>query len=717
MTATTPFTKILIANRGEIALRVMRSARALGYRTVAVYSTADAQARHTLEADQAVCIGEPLPRQSYLNIPAIIAAARLSGADAVHPGYGFLAENPAFAAACAEAGLVFIGPSAASILSMGDKAGAKALMRAAGVPCIPGYQGDDQSAGRLAAEAALIGWPVMIKATAGGGGRGMRRVEAAQDFADALASAQSEALGAFSDATVILERALIGPRHIEIQVFADRHGNALHLGERDCSVQRRHQKLIEEAPSPAVSADLRERMGAVAVQAVRAIGYEGAGTLEFLLDAQGDFFFMEMNTRLQVEHPVTEAITGLDLVAWQLRVAAGEPLPLHQDELRFDGHAIEVRLCAEDALQGFMPQSGRMDAWAMPEPSSTDPATDPGTHAGTHAGIRRAGLRVEHALRPGDEIPPFYDSMIAKLVAHGRSRDEALRKLRHGLADAVALGVATNQAFLARCLVHPVFAAGGATTAFIGDHQDELLSGLTRDGDPIGHRRAAAVAALLLHLSAEAFDTGAAATTPHRLAHRLPMLQRFELGGVPCQGALMQQGPQQFSTRIDDHDSALQVVAHDGSGRRSVAGAGPASGVTGCSRIVLDGLADSAVWHRDGATLRFQFAGRPWVVTDRSRAAAARAGAGTSDGRLRASMNGRVVALQVAVGDAVTAGQPLLTLEAMKMEHVHAAPCAGRVAALHVSLGEQVAAHRVVVEIEPAVPTPVGPAATGTAAA
>ena len=682
MTASTPFSKILIANRGEIALRVMRSARALGYRTVAVYSTADAQARHTLEADQAVCIGEPLPRQSYLDIPAIIAAARLSGADAVHPGYGFLAENPAFAAACAEDGLVFIGPSAASILAMGDKAGAKALMRAAGVPCIPGYQGDDQSAGRLAAEAALIGWPVMIKATAGGGGRGMRRVDRAEDFAEALVSAQSEALSAFSDATVILERALIAPRHIEIQVFADRHGNALHLGERDCSVQRRHQKLIEEAPSPAVSPALRERMGAVAVQAVRAIGYEGAGTLEFLLDAQGDFFFMEMNTRLQVEHPVTEAITGLDLVDWQLRIAAGEPLPLRQDQLRFDGHAIELRLCAEDALLGFMPQSGRMDAWLMPEATTSS----------------AGGLRVEHALRSGDEIPPFYDSMIAKLVAHGRSRDEALRKLRHGLANAVALGVATNQAFLARCLAHPVFAAGGATTAFIPDHQAELLAGLTREGDAVGHQRAAAVAAVLLHLSAEALGADAGASNTHGLAHRLPMLQRFDLGAVACHGALMQQGPLQFSTRLDGHDSALQVVAHTGMAGRSSAGSGSA----GRSRIVVDGLADSAVWHRTGATLRLHFAGRPWVVTDRSRAAASRAGAGSSDGKLRASMNGRVVALQVAVGDTVAAGQPLLALEAMKMEHVHTAPCAGRVAALHVSLGEQVVAHRVVVEIEPA---------------
>ena len=694
MTATTPFSKILIANRGEIALRVMRSARALGYRTVAVYSSADAQARHTLEADQAVCIGEPLPRQSYLNIPALIAAARLSGADAVHPGYGFLAENPVFAAACAEAGLVFIGPSSASILAMGDKAGAKALMQAAGVPCIPGYQGQDQSARRLAAEAALIGWPVMIKATAGGGGRGMRRVERAADFADALRGAQSEALGAFSDSTVILERALIAPRHIEIQVFADRLGHAVHLGERDCSVQRRHQKLIEEAPSPAVSPDLRARMGAVAVQAVRAIGYEGAGTLEFLLDAQGDFFFMEMNTRLQVEHPVTEAITGLDLVAWQLRVAAGEPLPLQQDGLRFDGHAIEVRLCAEDALSGFMPQSGRMDVWAMPEAAAADSGARPGT--GT------TGLRVEHALRAGDEIPPYYDSMIAKLVAHGRNRGEALRKLQHGLADAVALGAVTNQAFLARCLAHPVFAAGAATTAFIGDHQDGLLAGLTRAGDPLGHQRAAAVAAVLLHLSAEPADNSDGAAAWHSLAHRLPLLQRFELGGVSCQGALLQQSPLQFSSRVDGHDSTLQLVANERPLGQTGVGPVPASGRAGRSRIVLDGLADTVVWHRDGATLRFHFAGRPWVVTERSRAAAARAGAATSDGKLRASMNGRVVALQVAVGDGVLAGQPLLSLEAMKMEHVHAAPCAGRVAALHVSLGEQVAAHHLVLEIEPA---------------
>jgi geranyl-CoA carboxylase alpha subunit len=665
------FEKILIANRGEIALRVMRSAKALGYATVAVYSTADAQARHVLEADQAVCIGAPAPRESYLNIPAILQAAKLSGADAVHPGYGFLAENAEFAQACHDAGLVFIGPSPQAIRDMGDKAGAKAKMAAAGVPCIPGYQGDDQGADRLAREAAAIGWPVMIKATAGGGGRGMRRVDAAADFEAALRSAQSEALSAFGDATVILERALVAPRHIEIQVFADQHGHAIHLGERDCSVQRRHQKVIEEAPSPAVSPALRERMGAIAVKAALAIGYVGAGTLEFLLDAQGEFFFMEMNTRLQVEHPVTEAITGLDLVAWQLMVAAGEPLPLSQDQVRFEGHAIEVRLCAEDPINQFMPQSGRMAAWAMP-------SEGPGA------------LRVEHALRPGDEIPPYYDSMIAKLVAQGRNRAEALRRLRHGLQGAVALGVRTNQGFLGSCLAHPVFVQGGATTAFIGDHQAELMGQLTAVGQPVLHQRAAAVAALLLSLS----DPARSGPQP-ALAHQMPRLQRFELQKGLVQGALTQQTATQFASRLLGLDASLELVHHqDGV---------PVAG-QGVTRVRVDGLAETAVWQREGAALRFAYAGQAWDVADLSRTAAQRSGGGgASDGKLRASMNGRVVAVLAAVGDEVTAGQPLVTLEAMKMEHVHLAPAAGRVTALHVSLGDQVAARRVVAEIEPVV--------------
>src|SRR5689334_22463862 len=428
----TPFFKVLIANRGEIALRIMRTARRLGYGTVAVYSDADRDAAHVREADTAVRIGKALPAQSYLDINAIIAAAKASGASAVHPGYGFLAENEDFARACRDAGLVFIGPSPEAIRAMGNKAAAKEIMQKAGVPIVPGYQGDDQSDAVMLAEAEKIGFPVMIKAVAGGGGRGMRLVADAASFPDALRSARSEAKAAFGDGAVILERAIANPRHIEIQVFGDRYGNAIHLGERDCSVQRRHQKLIEEAPSPAVSSRLRQRMGNVAVAAVRSLRYEGAGTLEFLLDDGGEFYFMEMNTRLQVEHPVTEAITGLDLVELQLRVAAGEPLGLVQEDVKFSGHAIEVRLCSEDAGHDFMPQSGTMARWQVPD-----------------------GARVEHALRSGSEIPPFYDSMIAKIISHGADREEARGKLICALENVIAFGVITNQAFLMACLRHP----------------------------------------------------------------------------------------------------------------------------------------------------------------------------------------------------------------------------------------------------------------------
>src|SRR3954452_24088090 len=449
----TPFFKVLIANRGEIALRIMRTARRLGYGVVAVYSDADRDALHVREADQAVRIGEALPAQSYLRIDAIIAAAKASGAGAVHPGYGFLAENEDFAKGCRDAGLVFIGPSPEAIRAMGNKAGAKDIMRAAGVPCVPGYQGTDQSDAAMLAEAKKIGFPVMIKAVAGGGGRGMRLVADAAAFPDALRSARSEAQGAFGDPTVILERAIVNPRHIEIQVFGDRYGNAIHLGERDCSVQRRHQKLIEEAPSPAVTPRLRARMGQVAVDAVRSLRYEGAGTLEFLLDPSGEFYFMEMNTRLQVEHPVTEAVPALDLVELQLRVAGGEPLGLVQEDIKFSGHAIEVRLCSEDAAHDFMPQSGRMALWQMPE-----------------------GIRVEHALESGSDIPPFYDSMIAKIISHGTTRDEARGKLICAPEQTAAFGVTTNQGFLISCLRHPVFARGEATTAFIGDYRTELLA-------------------------------------------------------------------------------------------------------------------------------------------------------------------------------------------------------------------------------------------------
>ena len=621
---------------------------------MAVYSTADAASPHVHAADQALCVGEAAPSLSYLNIAAIVDAARKTGADAVHPGYGFLAENADFARACREAGLVFIGPSPEAIDAMGHKAAAKRLMLGAGVPCVPGYDGDDQSPQRLAAEAERIGYPLMVKAVAGGGGRGMRLVSAASGFADALRSAQSEAEHAFGDGTVLLERAISLPRHIEIQVLADRHGGAIHLGERDCSVQRRHQKLIEETPSPAVDDGLRERMGAAALAAVRAIGYEGAGTLEFLLDGNGQFYFMEMNTRLQVEHPVTEAITGLDLVALQLSIAAGEPLPIRQADVQRRGHAIEVRLCAEDATHDFVPQSGTLGLW-QPTPR----------------------LRVEHALRSGAEITPHYDSMIAKLVSHGASRDEARRKLIVGLADTVALGVTTNKAFLARCLAHPVFAAGGATTAFIAQHAQALLRRVEAD-----ERRAHALAAaLLLETSPGAGHAGGGS-----LAATLPVALRCEVDGTELSATLTRLGGRRHEVQLDAQRLKVDVVEL---GAQHV-------------RFVCDGVMEHAAWTRDGDRLWLAYRGESFEIVDTTREAAIRHAGAAGDGQLRASMNGRVVAVQVAVGQRVSAGQPVITLEAMKMEHVHAAPIAGTVRALHVSTGDQVAARRVVAEIEAA---------------
>src|SRR5215813_41749 len=445
----TSFHKVLVANRGEIAWRVMRTARTMGYRSVAVYSDADKDAPHVTFADEAVRIGPPPVGESYLNIEAVIAAAKASGAEAVHPGYGFLSENAEFAAACEKAGLVFIGPPPAAIAAMGNKAAAKRRMIDAGVPCVPGYQGVDQSDSNLEKEARKIGLPVMVKAAAGGGGRGMRLVERDADLLEAIRTARTEAESAFGSGELILEKAVVDARHVEIQVFADTHGNVIHLGERDCSVQRRHQKVIEEAPSPAVDDDLRHRMGAAAVAAAKAIGYRGAGTVEFLLGADGAFYFLEMNTRLQVEHPVTEMITGQDLVAWQLKIAAGEKLPLTQEQVAFSGHAIEVRLYAEDAYAGFLPQTGRIDVWR--------PASGP-------------GVRVDHGMKDGLAISPFYDPMLAKVIAHGGTREEARTRLVRALRETIVLGLTTNRHFLIRLLEHPEFAAGRATTAFLGRH-------------------------------------------------------------------------------------------------------------------------------------------------------------------------------------------------------------------------------------------------------
>ena len=648
-----PFQKILIANRGEISLRIMRTARRLGYGVVAVYSDADRDALHVREADEAVRIGEALPSQSYLNIGAIIAAAKSSGADAVHPGYGFLAENEDFASACRDAGLVFIGPSPEAIKAMGNKAGAKEIMQKAGVPCVPGYQGSDQSDATMLAEAKRIGFPVMIKAAAGGGGRGMRLVAEAAAFADALRSARSEAQGAFGDAAVILESGIADPRHIEIQVFGDAFGNAIHLGERDCSVQRRHQKLIEEAPSPAVSPELRARMGAVAVAAIKSIGYEGAGTLEFLLDRNGEFYFMEMNTRLQVEHPVTEAVTGLDLVELQLRVAAGEPLGLRQEDIQFSGHAIEVRLCSENAAHDFMPQSGRMALWQMPD-----------------------GLRVEHALQSGSEIPPYYDSMIAKIISHGATRDEARRRLICGLERAVAFGVTTNQAFLAACLRHPAFAAGEATTAFIAKYRDDLLAPRKDAASE------AALAALLLHVTnATALPWRSGRT----LAATFPIPVRIELDHGIHDLEIVRERDGTYVANIDGGACRFEI---DELGRDAI-------------RFRVNGVMESARFLRERERLYFLHRGVTLSVRDLTLAPPAATAAVTGgDGKVRAAMSGRVVAVLVKPGERVAAGQPVMTLEAMKMEHVHSAPIAGVISAIDVAEGEQLTAGRIVVEIE-----------------
>ncbi|WP_414642351.1 acetyl/propionyl/methylcrotonyl-CoA carboxylase subunit alpha [Bradyrhizobium sp.] len=655
----TPFFKILVANRGEIALRIMRTARWLGYGVVAVYSDADRDALHVREADQAVRIGEALPAQSYLDIGAIIAAAKASGAGAVHPGYGFLAENEEFASACRDAGLVFIGPSPEAIKAMGNKAGAKELMAKAGVPVVPGYQGADQSDAAMLREAEKIGFPVMIKAVAGGGGRGMRLVADAAAFGEALRNARSEAKAAFGDGGLILERAIQNPRHIEIQVFGDRYGNAIHLGERDCSVQRRHQKLIEEAPSPAVSPQLRAKMGAVAVAAARALNYEGAGTLEFLLDQSGAFYFMEMNTRLQVEHPVTEAITGLDLVEWQLRIAAGEPLPLRQEEVAFSGHAIEVRLCSEDAGHDFMPQSGVMARWQMPE-----------------------DIRVEHALLSGSGIPPFYDSMIAKLIAVGLSREEARSRLICGLEQTVAFGVTTNQSFLMACLRHPIFARGAATTGFIDDHRNELVIGDHREEAPVqGVASDAALAALLLfvsHAHVREWRSG------RSLAATFAVPMRIEIEHTPHDLEIHREREGNYLVRTEGSEHRFEIEEL----------------VSESIRFVAGGVMEAVRFYRDGDRLYFLHRGVTRAVRDLTLAAPEAAAASGGDGKVRAAMNGRVVAVLVKPGDRVAAGQPVMTLEAMKMQHVHAAGIAGTVSAIDVVEGEQVTTGRIVVEIE-----------------
>lgn len=642
----TSIRRLLIANRGEIARRIIRTAHRMGMATVAVYSDADAQALHVQEAGSAVALGGTLSADSYLRIDKLLAAAKTAGADAVHPGYGFLSENADFAQAVLDAGLTWVGPPPEAIRALGNKASAKKLALEKKVPCLPGYQGADQSDARLGAEAERIGYPVMVKATAGGGGRGMRLVLEPSQLPAALASARSEALSSFGSGELLLERALLQPRHVEVQVFADAHGHCIHLGERDCSVQRRHQKLIEESPSPAVNADLRERMGACAVALAQAAGYVGAGTVEFLLDEQGEFFLMEMNTRLQVEHPVTEAVTGLDLVEWQLRMAQGEVLPLRQEEVVFRGHAIEVRLCAED--DHFAPHAGRVQHFAEP-----------------------AQARFDHALQAGGEVTPFYDSMLGKLIVHADTRDEAINRLVAALADTQVLGLPTNRAFLAACLGHPVFRAGQALIPFLAEHGDSIRASLQE-------RQVQVLLPAVLGLH---FGDGAAQSLPCPFGKTLRVLHGEQVVTVS--------------------------VKETGQGRLELA-AGPAQHVATCARVgpgqmrvTVDGLASTVQacrvadgrWHvQVGAT-------DIWL-RDASFSPAAGASSGSQVLELKAPFNGKVIAVKAEAGASVRRGDTLLVIESMKLEHAVCATRDAVVATVAVEPGQQTAPGQVLLRFE-----------------
>ncbi|WP_298669162.1 biotin carboxylase N-terminal domain-containing protein [uncultured Sphingomonas sp.] len=630
-------TSLLIANRGEIACRIIRTARAMGIRTVAVHSDADANALHVRQADEAVHIGPSPARESYLVGERIIAAALATGAQAIHPGYGFLSENTDFAAAVIDAGLIWVGPKPASIRAMGLKDAAKKLMQEAGVPTTPGYLGEDQSPERLRAEADAIGYPVLIKAVAGGGGKGMRRVERTEEFADALLSCQREAASSFGDDRVLLEKYILSPRHIEVQVFGDTHGNVVHLFERDCSLQRRHQKVIEEAPAPGMDADTRAAICAAAVQAARAVDYLGAGTIEFIADASEGLradriWFMEMNTRLQVEHPVTEEITGVDLVEWQLRVASGEPLPKRQEELSINGWAMEARLYAEDPAKGFLPSTGRLDHLALP-----------------------GDARIETGVEERDMISTFYDPMIAKLVCWAETRAEAISELSTACREVECEPVKTNAWFLARLLDRQEFAQGHITTAFIADHQDSLIAAPQPSDD-------------LLQYAADdlAFDDDSMPGGWDNPAREF----------VQARFGFRLNAPQQRAVRlrVDGEPKTVEVgdeaLWHD-SVRVSV----------------IDG--PRRTYFEDGAAF----------VIELPRASGAASGT-AADGAILSPMPGRIIAVEVAAGDTVAKGQKLVTLEAMKMEHSLVAPFDGTVAELDATTGGQVSEGALLARIE-----------------
>jgi 3-methylcrotonyl-CoA carboxylase alpha subunit len=639
------FDKVMIANRGEIACRIARSCRRLGVRTVAVHSDVDRHARHVAACDEAVALPGDRAADTYLAMDALLAAAAATGAQAIHPGYGFLAQNAEFARRCASAGIALIGPRADSHERMGSKDAAKRLMQDAGVPVVPGYLGEDQSDGGLQAAAERVGYPLMIKAVAGGGGRGMRRVDTAAAFAEALAAARREAQAAFGDSRVILERFVQGPRHVEVQVFGDAHGNCIHMFERECSIQRRFQKVIEESPSALLDDGLRAAMGAAAVRAARAVDYVNAGTVEFIVGSDRQFYFMEMNTRLQVEHPVTEMLTGLDLVEWQLRIAAGEALPLDQEQLQRHGHAIEVRICAEDANRGFLPVAGRIDQLVLPEPS--------------------ARLRVDAGFASGDPVPSTYDSLLAKLIVHGTDRADAFARLRAALAETAVFGLTTNLPLLRALAADGAVVAGNYDTNTLDQRLPELLS---QGSTP----------------------------TPRALAAALGRVRR-DLFAPPGQGpwipdGFRADGRRELSIELADAAGRRQrfvLRGHDGSVR-----AAPAAGGEEFA------LGDPGAVLRHGAHLLARGGGGSFELTVVD-PAVGRGGA-SAETHPGSPMPGRVVALMVSVGTEVDAGAALLVVEGMKMEFTLRAPVAGKVAALHAAVGDLIEAEAPLVDIEPA---------------
>lgn len=655
--------KLLIANRNEIARRILRAAKPMGIATVAVYSVADEKAMHVQEADEAYCIGPAPSLESYLRIDKLIETALKAGADAIHPGYGFVSESPAFAQACAQAGITLVGPTPQAIADMADKACAKEIAQQAGLPCIPGFSEPNASVSDLMAAAQRIGYPVMIKALAGGGGRGMRLVMNESEFASQLHSAQLEAKNAFNDDRVMLEKAIINPRHIEIQVLADTHGHAVHLGERDCSVQRRHQKIVEEAPSPAVSAELRARMGEAALKLVRATSYVGAGTVEFLLDANGDFYFIEMNTRLQVEHGVTEAITGIDLVQWQLRIASGEHLTLQQDNITFFGHAIQGRLCAEDPARDFMPQTGPVLAWRPDENS-----------------------RCDHALQEGGEVSPWYDSLLAKVIVHGENRLAACEKLADSLKRTVLIGFEHNALYLQRIASHPVFQGGDFGTGFLAQHADELLK-------PQHFMAECAVAAVFL----------AYAQQQNHAAWPTPLTGFSSTRALPRPLKLKVQG-KSLNLKVSSNNNSYEV---DGLGDEAVVLEHWQCMTTQQGSVTIQSMvndqsaqytvtqSNSGVWVQQGLNPQALH------VDDETLLSASALAEGVFQAVVSSPMNGKVTQVLVQPGQQVEAGTVLVCLEAMKMEHRISAKTAAIVEQVHIKVGDQMKQKQAMVQLSP----------------